>query len=282
MSFLGFLFRKKFYIQLGISFIVSFIFLLIMLWLLKIYTRHGDVLVIPDFKGLTMSQIIEKDYDRKFDFIVTDSLYDPDLPPGSVAMQNPSAGSKVKKGRNVYVTLVSVLPEMTMMPDLKDLTIRQAVSALKSSGLKSGRLTYIQHIAENSVLGQYYNGDTIYYGIKLLKGSVIDLVVGLGENHVLRPPFLIGLTAEEAREKLHMASLNLGQQMHSDPYDPFHSRVFQQSPAWDTLVPMGTIVNLWYRSDVNFNFERLVKMINPDSTRMETLSIEELEDIEEE
>ncbi len=282
MSFLGFLFRKKFYIQLGISFIVSLFFVLIPLWILKVFTRHGDAFAMPDLKGLTMEQIIDTDYDLNFDFIITDSLYDPDLLPGSVAMQKPSAGSMVKKGRNVYVTLVSVMPEMTVMPDLKDLTIRQAVSALKSSGLKSGRLTYIQHIAENSVLGQYYNGDTIYSGTVLLKGSVIDLVVGLGENHVLRPPFLIGLRAEEAREKLHMASFNLGQQILSDTYDPVHSRVFQQSPEWDTLVPMGTMVDLWYRSDLNFNFERLVQMINPDSTRMDTLSVEELEDIEEE
>ena len=142
MSFLGFLFKKKFYIHLGISVILSLFLLFIVIGLLKIYTRHGEAYVVPDLKGLTPGELNINEATRIFNFTVTDSVFDNSLLPGSIIKQNPSAGSKVKKGRTIYLTVVSYTPKMSIMPELKDLTVRQAVTTLRTNGLKIRRLLF--------------------------------------------------------------------------------------------------------------------------------------------
>jgi beta-lactam-binding protein with PASTA domain len=280
MSFFGFLVKKKFYIHLGISVIVSFILLIIAFRLLSVYTHHGDTFIVPNFSGLTMEQIHEQDMDASFDFIITDSIYDENLHPGTVALQNPSAGSKVKEGRNIYITTVALTPEVTQMPNLEDLTARQAVSSLRACGLKIRILKYIPNRAENAVLGQYFNGDTIHAGDEILKGSKVDLMIGLGDNSPGQVPFVIGLTVEEAHDIINMASFNVGEEFFFDDQDLRHNRVYSQSPSWaseNKLYP-GSLINLWYRSDINVNFDSLVRMVRPDTTVIDSLNLDFPED----
>ena len=280
MSFFGFLLKKKFYIHLGISVIVSFALLIIAFRLLSVYTHHGETFVVPNFDGLTMEEIHAQDMDVTFDFTVTDSIYDDNLRPGTVALQNPSAGSRVKQGRNIYITTVALTPEVTQMPNLEDLTVRQAVSSLRASGLKIRILKYIPNRPENAVLGQYFNGDTIRAGDEILKGSKVDLLIGLGDNSPGLVPFVIGLTVEEAHDIINMASFNVGEEFFFDDQDLRHNRVYSQSPSWaskNKLHP-GAFINLWYRSDLKVNFDSLSRVVRPDTTVTDSLNLEFPED----
>ena len=265
MSFLGFLTQKKFYIHLGISVIVTFIILMLIFGLLKAYTRHGDAYVIPDLTGQTMDQLRYDESLKIFNLNVTDSIYDNSMTPGSVIMQNPSPGSRAKEGRNIYITVVSYTPEMSIMPELKDLTVRQAVTTLKTNGINIRRLLYIDHFAENSVLGHYYNGDTLLAGTEILEGSEIDVVVGLGMDQPAKVPFVVGLSRDQAHEALQMASFNYGNEHFLDNPDPMHSRVYRQYPSWGEDLHPGDSITLYYRSDLRFDFDSLRQSINPDT-----------------
>jgi eukaryotic-like serine/threonine-protein kinase len=265
MSFLGFLFKKKFYIHFGISIILSVVLLLIVIVLLKVYTRHGDAYVVPDIEGMMYDRLYENDDTKVFNFLVTDSVYDNSLLPGSVIKQNPSAGSKAKKGRTIYLTVVSYTPKMSIMPELKDLTVRQAVTTLRTSGLKIRRLIFTPYFAGNSVLGQYFNDDTLLAGTEILEGSEIDLLAGLGENQMSRVPFVVGLTRDEARGSLQMASFNAGMEHFLDEPDPMHSRVYRQYPQWNADLMPGDSVTLYFRSDLTFDFNALLESTNPDT-----------------
>ncbi len=265
MSFLGFLAKKKFYIHLVLSVAITLLLLLIVLWLLKSYTRHGEVYLVPDFTGKTIAEIQRDEANRIFHLEITDSVYDNSLDPGSVIKQNPSPGSKAKEGRTIYITTVSFIPEMSVMPELKDLTIRQAVTTLRAGGIKIRKLHFIPHFAENSVLGQYFDGDTLYAGEEIREGSEIDLVVGLGENRETPVPYLIGLTRDQARDMLNMASFNAGREFYVDAPDPRHSRVYRQFPWFDGELSPGDSVTLYLRSDLYFNFDSLRASIRPDT-----------------
>ena len=80
----------------------------------------------------------------------------------------------------VYMTITSVVPEKTTMPDLRDLTLRQAQTMLESAGLKLGKLLYIRSFDEDAVQNQLFEGKTINAGSVINKGSVITLTVGMG------------------------------------------------------------------------------------------------------
>jgi beta-lactam-binding protein with PASTA domain len=154
---------------------------------------------------------------------------------------------------------------MSLMPELKDLTIRQAVTTLRTNGLKIREIIFIPHFAGNSVLGQYFEGDTLWAGAEILEGSEIDLLAGLGENKPARVPFVVGLTRDEARGALQMASFNTGAEHFLDKPDPLHSRVYRQYPQWNEALYPGDSVTLYFRSDLTFDFDALLQSNNPDT-----------------
>jgi eukaryotic-like serine/threonine-protein kinase len=265
MSFLGFLLKKKFYIHLGISIILTLAILLIVISGLKIYTRHGQAFTVPNLEGKMYNRLGEDDQARVFNFVITDSVYDNSLLPGSVIKQNPSPGSKAKEGRTIYLTVVSYTPKMSIMPELKDLTVRQAVTTLRTNGLKIRKLIFVPYFAGNSVLGHYFRGDTLISGTEILEGSEIDLVAGLGENRTTRVPYVVALTRDEARSALQSTSLNVGLEHYLDEANPLHSRVYRQYPPWNEDLHPGDSVTLYFRSDLRFDFDSLTRTTNPDT-----------------
>jgi len=278
MSFLGFLLKKKFYIHLGISIVLSVVLLFVTIGLMQAYTRHGDAYIVPDLEGMRYDRLYENEDTRVFNFMVTDSVYDNSLLPGSVIKQNPSPGSKAIEGRMIYLTVVSYTPKMSLMPELKDLTVRQAVTTLRTNGLKIRKLIFTPHFAGNSVLGQYFEGDTLYAGTEILEGSEIDLLAGLGEKHTARVPFVIGLTRDDARGTLQMASFNAGREHFLDQPDPIHSRVYRQYPQWNGEMFPGDSVTLYFRSDKTFDFDSILISNNPDTAVILDVPIDILAD----
>ncbi len=287
MSFFSFLLKKKFYIHFGYAIIVLVILFFLVLKYLDIYTRHGEAYIVPDFSGSTLLEVKNQDFDEIFDFIVTDSVFDNSQLPGTIVLQNPAAGSKVKKGRNVYITTVAIMPEMTTMPDLKDLTLRQALTMLRTEGLDIRTLIFEPYLAEDAVIGQYFNEDTLEAGTEIEKGSEIDLVLGRGRNLPVPLPFLIGLDRKTASDRILLSSFNVGREYFMDEENGGTMRVYRQEPEWDDegKYYRGDYLNVWYRSDKFFDFDSLIMTIIPDTAAMDTLQEElpvELKEIPEE
>jgi len=239
--------------------------------LLNVFTRHGQAITLPDYIGLTFEELNNYAINKDFEFLIIDSLYDDTKARGSIVMQDPLAHSQVKKGRKIYLTIVAKLPERVLLPDLKDYSVRQAVSLLETYGLKTGKLRFIQSDFENAVLGQIYNGDTIHADTMILKGSKIDLIVGKGRSR-MPVPFLIGMSKDEAIKALNIASLNAGMIQYLDDMDPEHSRIYDQYPSYksEQLLEMGSRVDMWLRSDENFDFNALIETIQRDRITQDT------------
>ncbi|MEI7897545.1 MAG: PASTA domain-containing protein [bacterium] len=180
MDFFRFLFSKKFLkhflISIGITLVLVWITLQSLAW----YTKHNDYIIVPDYRGLFFTDVKSSPDNSNYQFSVIDSIFDADKPKGSILSQDPYPGAKVKKNRMVYLTVTSMVPEKTTMPDLRDLTLRQAQSMLESAGLKLGKLLYIKSFDEDAVQNQLFKGRTIKAGTELDKGSVISLTVGMG------------------------------------------------------------------------------------------------------
>jgi len=180
MDFLRFLFTKKFLkhflIMIGITAVLIWITLQSLSW----YTKHDSYLIVPDFRTLYLHDVIGNPDYGDFSFMVADSVFDPDRPRGTILSQDPLPGSKVKQNRMIYLSIVTFVPEKTTVPDLRSLTLRQAQSMLESAGLHLGKLLYIRTFDEDAVQQQFYQGRPIAPGIKIDKGSAIDMTVGMG------------------------------------------------------------------------------------------------------
>ncbi len=272
MAFFSFLAKKKFYIHFGISIVITIIIFLAIFQFLKIFTEHGDEYEVPDFFGMTLEEIYEWDEDELFEFVVIDSLYDAKNKKETVVLQHPLPGSKVKEGRKIYFTIVAKMPEKVEMPDLIDLSLRQAINLMHAKGLRVNKLAYVSDFAENAVLEQLYEDDLIEPGTMLDKGSGIDLVLGLGDNKKVPVPFLIGLTHDEAINAINRASFNIGSINYLDGNDKVHSRVYRQRPDWNEHASLyrGQKVNIRLRSDEFFDFNALIQKYKPDTTSVDT------------
>jgi len=182
MDFFRFVFSRRFFkhfvISLGILGILTWMVFL----LLNLYTKHGHYIDVPQFTGQNIDQITSNPMYSDFEFMVIDSVFDLKSPKGMILRQDPFPDSKVKTNRKIYLTIVSTNPEKTSMPDLKYLTLRQAVSILESTGLRVGRISYIPTFDQDAIQQQSFNGNIIDPGTKLDKGSVIDLTVGMGSQ----------------------------------------------------------------------------------------------------
>ena len=278
-SFLRFIISRTFFINLGIALLLVLVLFFALIKFLDFYTHHGEELLVPDFKGMSLAEIDSAAYNEQFDFFVIDSMYAEGKKKGSVMIQDPPPGSHVKKGRNIYITIVATGAETVFMPELKDLTLRQAINVLEANKLSTGKLIYKPSFDKNAVLEQLFQGDTVFPGDTLIIGSSIDLVIGSGDRNFRIPvPFLIGKTREEAIYELNIASFNLGTELYLDSIKDEHSRVFMQEPRWDDDLPYypGDSVHLWYRSDTAINFDEYVRGFLPDSLNADSLKVDTL------
>jgi beta-lactam-binding protein with PASTA domain len=70
--------------------------------------------------------------------------YDKSKPTGCVLAQNPESGTKVKAGRQIYVTINASDSPTRALPDIADnSSLREAQAKLKAMGFKLGPVEYI-------------------------------------------------------------------------------------------------------------------------------------------
>ena len=262
-----FLKEKKFYLNLLIIVLLSIALLWLTFKLLDSYTRHDKVYTMPDFVGQDFQQVVHE-HSKDFNFILIDSVYPKGQEPGSIYQQDPLPGAKIKKGRNVYAIIVAVTPEKTTMPNVKGISLREAIGRLESSGLNVDHLEYVTYSYKNNVIEQYYQGAPIEKGTELVKGSKIMLRVGIGDDKSnVKVPNLIGKSADETKKLLNLAGLNLGVENKEDNDSIQYLCVRKMSPGPSSApVKPGTYVDVWYHSSRTLDFKKEMKdLLHEDS-----------------
>jgi beta-lactam-binding protein with PASTA domain len=256
MDLLKFLISKLFFKNLFLAVAISFFLLLITFLGLRIYTRHGQALSVPDLRGLYESEVMELLLEKELRYEIVDSIYNKEYERGAVVDQNPPPEFQVKKGRTIFLTINAIIPEMTRMPNMVGVSLRQARSIVKTAGLRIGRLSYVPDIAVNNVLQQKYNGSVIEEGDSIPKGAVIDLVLGRGlSDDKTAAPDLIGLPLSAAVDKITIRYLNLGAIIYDgtveNEEDSTNAFIWKQRPVFDneTLLNLGSAVDIWLTVD---------------------------------
>lgn len=267
MGYFHFLREKKFYINLLIILLTCGALLWLTFRLLDKYTRHDEVYTMPDFVGQDFQEV-KHEYSKDFNFILIDSVYPKGQQPGSIFQQDPLPGSKIKKGRNVYAIIVAVTPEKTLMPNLKNISLREAIGRLDSNGLEVDHLDYVPYSYKNNVIEQFYQNQPIEEGTELVKGSKIVLQVGIGDNKdKVKVPNLIGKPAMEAKRILNLTGLNLGKETWEDKDSTQYMCVRRMSPGPSSgSVEAGTFIDVSYHSSRTLDFKKeMQELLHEDS-----------------
>ncbi len=145
---------------------------------LRIYTRHGQTILTPEFRGMTLEQAEKIAHQKHLNLVVIDSIYEGVGQPGTIVDQTPPTNFHVKKGRSIFVTIKALTPKLIAVPDVTQNSLIQADYDLRRVGFKLGKIKYeTSYNFDNLVLAMLYNGDTLKPGTKLPIGSKIDLIV---------------------------------------------------------------------------------------------------------
>ena len=186
--------------------------------------------------------------------------------------QDPKGGTYVKKGRKLYLTITAYNPEDAVFPELAGLTVRQAVSELHGCGLEVGQLKFVEDPYKNTIIDHTCKGKTVYAGQQIERGSIIDLIVGLGDSTGSSVvPFVIGKTAELAHRDIIAASLNVGKEHFRGVKNRHTAVVYKQEPDYTGVsrYNYGTSIELWYIDAEDTDIEKMVREFKVDSSKIE-------------
>ena len=240
-------------VLIAIGVIIIGVFVLLMC--LKRYTEHGIEVEVPDITGLYMEEakITLAADDLRLE--VVDSTYSTKKPLGTIVEQNPVAGSKAKHGRVVYAVQNARFRRPVVMPEMRDVSLRQAKATLNSLGLTTADILYEPSTYRDIVLDiQTANGDAILAGQTVAEGSAVVLVVGKGQGTAeVTVPSLSGKSLNEARSWLLSSMLTLGIVEYDEPPTEDNQDlyiVYSQMPQSGTVVVEGTSVNVKMSKDI--------------------------------
>lgn len=169
---------NKLWYHILLAAVGTFVVILLILLLLRVFTRHGREFEMPSFIGQNAQELTQRGKSEGFVFEVSDNLYENGKEAGTVLKQDPAPGEKVKKGRKVYLTVAAAEPPTIKMPELHDISLRQAQLILDSQGLLLDKVIEKPSPYENAVLDVLYRGHSISAGTEIKMGEKITLVIG--------------------------------------------------------------------------------------------------------
>ena len=182
MNFIKFLFSKNFVKQIFYLFCLSVILVIVIIVSLSYTTMHGESVEVPNLVGKTIEQVKTELSSINLNLVILDSArYNSSFKPLSVIDHQPAFGSKVKINRKIYLTINPSGYNDITIPKIIRTTIRQATQRLESSGFIVGEIEYVDDIGKDEIIEISHNGEEVNEGDKLLKNSIIDLILGNGK-----------------------------------------------------------------------------------------------------
>lgn len=246
---------KTILLNLLIAIVVTIILIIALILGLRHYTEHGQEVVVPRVANLYLEEAKIIAASEGLHIEVIDSTYSTKTPLGTIVEQNPMAGARAKHGRTIYVIQNARYRRPVVLPELRDLSLRQAETTIRVLGLQIEEIIYEPSIYKNIVLDIRQDDTPIVGGTRLEEGSSITLVVGKGKGtKQVAIPTITGKSLEEARSWLLTNSLSLGSVEYDiEPTDETKDQyvVYQQIPESGTVVVEGTTVNIKLSLDLD-------------------------------
>ncbi len=178
--------RKNSYVRtlLLAAVLLTALILIVLAWL-DIYTQHGKAVEVPDVKGLQVEDAAPFFENKSLHYVVVDSTYFKNVAPGSIVEVIPQPGTKVKLGRTIFLTINSFSSQMYIVPEVQDLSQRQALAMLQAIGFESVQIRSVPGAYRDLVVGLEYKGRNINPGERIPANSRLTLLVSSGHEEII-------------------------------------------------------------------------------------------------
>ena len=246
-SLVGFL-LKHFLLAVAIFVALSWITLL----LVDGFTNHGQAETVPDLKGAYVEEAELLLAEKGLYPVVIDSVYVSGRKLGTIIDQTPSPNSTMKRDRPVYLIINTRRVRQVPLPNIVDVSFRQADAMLKSLRINVESVEYKPSEYKDLVMNVKYRGLVVDAGTRIPEGGSVVLVVGrgLGGESVVTAS-LRGLTLENARQEALASMLVIGAIEYDLPPSGNDNEyvVYRQRPAEGRELPAGSRIDVWLSKD---------------------------------
>lgn len=247
-------------INIGIAVLIGILIIVSLITWLRGYTQHGVEVVVEDVRGMVVAEAEPILASNGLHMVVVDSTYSDKVPFGTIVDQDPKPDSHAKHGRAVYVVINASGKRQITMPNLQDMSYRQAETTLRGMGLIVDSVYEYEPSAFRDLVLDVKMEDTISVqpGDKIAVGTKVRLVVGFGKGtEMVEVPTLAGLTLRDARSLLLSRRLTVG----AVTYDEEETQaledaaqkvyyIYRQAPLAGDRIVEGETVSLWLSTDI--------------------------------
>jgi eukaryotic-like serine/threonine-protein kinase len=219
---------KLFYLSItGIITVGVIIVLLFDNVIMPSYTNYNEGVTVPDVTKLSLNEAEELLTHYGLRFEIHDRRSHTAYPANYVIDQSPSPRQLVKPNRKVYLTVNTETTPMVAVPNVVNLSYRNARLQLENHGLTVGSISYESSRFRSTILRQ-----SIAPEDTVARGTAVNLVVsdGLG-SRMVEVPNLEGKRLSEAQQLIMRAGLRVGEIRFQPSRDVTPNTVLSYSPT---------------------------------------------------
>lgn len=171
---------------------------------------------------------------------ISEKKFDQDVPKGFVITQSVDAGTSVKEGFTVTLS-VSNGPITTKVPNLLQKEMSEAQLILENNQLTIGEVTYVN----NDLPKGYILEQDPKPGLTVAQESVVNLTVSEGKKiETVILPSVLGKTLSEAKSSLGPLNVYIGNTSYNYSDEFSTDTIMSQSKRGGTEVNEGTYINV--------------------------------------
>lgn len=171
------------------------------------YTNYNEGVSVPDVTKLSLEQAYEKLESSGLRYEILDRRSHSVYPANYILDQAPAPKQIVKPNRKVYLTVNTDVTPQTVVPNVVNLSLRNAEIQLENRGLAIGTQSYETSRFRNTILRQ-----SVAAGDTVARGTEVNLAVsdGLGSRSV-DVPDVTGMRLSEAQQAILRSGLRVGE-----------------------------------------------------------------------
>lgn len=233
--------------------VIITVILVVVIHRLEKYTEHGIEVEVPQVTGLYLEEAEVLLGSSNLRMEVIDSTFSNKVPLGTIVEQIPGQELKAKRGRVVYVVVNARQRKQVIIPEIHDISYRQAQGMLSRLGLIVDSIEYEPSEYKDLVLALRRGENMVETGDKVTEGTALIMVVGFGKGtEMVRVPNLRGLRLKDVRGALLMNRLTLGSieyDVEPTETDMDEYMVYMQEPQEGKMYLEGSSVSIKLSKD---------------------------------
>ena len=270
--------KAKFWRNFLLVFITVFVMLCglavwIYSWAADAMVHDNPEMIVPEITGKSCEYALETLSKSKLAVYIEKYEYKESEPIGTVIKQLPEAGTTVREGKTIRIT-VSQGGETVFTPSLLGMSLRNAELLLRQNQLSLGEVStgYSMKVEKGTVLSQNPKPD-----LSVAKNTMVNVRISEGAppRGILMMPMFIQKDVEMVRQWAEKNDVKVNYK--EDPKSPFpNGTVIEQYPETDTMLDGKSRVNITVsskKSEGSSEGELQIKYVVPSSGSQRTIRI---------